>query len=371
MGSIYRRGRTYWVKYYRAGEPLRESSHSIRKGDAAKLLRIREGHLAEGRPFSRTALHLRFEELAEDLRNDYRIRGLRSLQRAEESLAHLVIEFSGWPARDISTDALRAYIARRQGEGAANGTINRELSALRRAFNLAVAAGKLWHCPHIPMLREDNTRRGFFEPEMLEKVRAELPDYLYPVATFAYYTGWRKGEILSLRWDQVDLTRGEVRLDPGTTKNREARSIFLEGELREILETLRQCRAPSCGFVFQHNGGPIRGFKRAWLSACRRAGDPGLLFHDLRRTAVRNMVRAGIPERVAMQVSGHKTRAIFDRYHIVSESDLREAAWKLAAWSGAVQVEAASGGHNLGTIQPVRQPVAVRSPKEPAFSSRG
>lgn len=350
MGCIYKRGQIYWMKYYRAGEPIRESSRSARKSDAARLLRIREGHLAEGRPFTLSALRLRFEDLKAELLSDYQSRGLRTIRRREEHLAHLAHDFAGWRAQEITTDAIRAYTARRQHEGAANATINRELAALKRAFNLAIQAGKLWHRPHAPMLREANARQGFFEPEMFEKVRAQLPDYLYGVITFGYYTGWRKGEILSLCWQQVDLAHNEVRLEPGTTKNRDGRVIFLDGELREVLERQWERHASGCEYVFHRRGRPMGDFEKAWAKACERAGCPGMLFHDFRRTAARNLIRAGVPERVAMQITGHKTRAIFDRYHIVSEGDLREAAWKLAAWSGAVAAEPSYDGHNSGTI---------------------
>ena len=154
MGSIYKRGHVYWIKYYRSGQSFRESSKSDRKSDAVRLLHLREGHLAEGRPFSPRALRLRFEDLAADVRNDYASRGLRTTRRVNELLAHLSRTFAGWQASEITTDAIRAYIASRQQEGAANGTINRETAALGRGFTLALQAGKLWHKSHIPKLRE-------------------------------------------------------------------------------------------------------------------------------------------------------------------------------------------------------------------------
>lgn len=373
MGSIYKRGHVYWIKYYRSGQSFRESSKSDRKSDAVRLLHLREGHLAEGRPFSPRALRLRFEDLAADVRNDYASRGLRTTRRVNELLAHLSRTFAGWQASEITTDAIRAYIASRQQEGAANGTINRETAALGRGFTLALQAGKLWHKSHIPKLRESNPRQGFFEPAVFEAVRAALPDHLYGVATFAYYVGWRLGEIVALRWGQVDLTRGEVRLEPGTTKNGEGRTIFLEGELRDVLKVMSERRVAGCDYVFHRQGRKLHDFRKAWAAACSAAGvvpkvqptnqraataskqpaldRPGLLFHDLRRTAVRNMVRAGVPERVAMQISGHKTRSVFDRYHIVSDGDLRDAAWRVAAWNGGVHAAAASDGHSLGTTE--------------------
>jgi integrase len=173
---------------------------------------------------------------------------------------------------------------------------------------------------------------------------------LRPVVTFAYYTGWRKREILSLKWNQVDLAAKAVRLDPGTTKNREGRTIALDGELLEVIQGQWERRkvaeipgqSPTllCPYVFHREGKPIRDFRGAWETACGEAKLTGRLFHDFRRTAVRNMVRAGVPERVAMMVSGHKTRSVFDRYNIVSEEDLKEAARK--TWAHVQEQETAS-----------------------------
>ncbi len=133
-------------------------------------------------------------------------------------------------------------------------------------------------------------------------------------------------------WRQVDFEAEMVRLEPGITKNREGRTVFITAELKKLLEeqwaktkaTERQT-GQIIPWVFHRSGKSIKSFKVAWQGACKRAGHPALLFHDLRRTAVRNMVRTGIPERVAMQMAGHKTCAIFDRYHIVSEGDLQRS----------------------------------------------
>ena len=139
-----------------------------------------------------------------------------------------------------------------------------------------------------------------------------------------------------MTWGQVDFRAGTVRLEPGTTKNGEGRTIFMTPELRSLLQDRRtkttvieRQNGQIIPWVFHRNGRRIKDFRAAWQGACERAGQPGHLFHDLRRTAVRNMVRVEVPERVAMKVTGHKTRAIFDRYNIVSEGDLQEAARRL------------------------------------------
>jgi len=160
-----------------------------------------------------------------------------------------------------------------------------------------------------------------------------------------YYTGMRLGEILGLCWSNVSFIDGEIRLDPGSTKNDEPRTIPLAGELLEMLKIERQ-KWPATEFVFTRDSQRIGSFYKTWKSACKRAGLPELLFHDLRRTGVRNLVRAGVPERVAMAISGHKTRAVFERYNIVSGRDLRDAATKLETYL-AIQ-----NGDKTGTIAP-------------------
>ncbi len=144
--------------------------------------------------------------------------------------------------------------------------------------------------------------------------------------------GWRKGELLRLERRQVDLTTGRIVLDPGTTKS-EGRIAYFPPEalaaLREWDEkttALEREHGVIVRHVFHRDGMPLKDINSAWQSACQRAGVPGMLFRDFRRTAARDMVRRGVHESTAMKILGHKTRSIFDRYNITSENDLREAA---------------------------------------------
>ena len=215
---------------------------------------------------------------------------------------------------------------------------------MKRAYRLALQAGKLLHAPYVPMLRENNIRQGFFEREMFEAVRAELPEPLRPVVTFGYLTGWRiRSEVLPLQWHQTDRSAGIVRLEPGTTKNTDGRTFpyrDLLPELRdtieaqwEVHENLKQQGILSPWVFPRHGsadpGGRIGSFRKVWKTACDKAGCPQSIPHDFRRSAVRNLVRAGVPERTAMMLTGHKTRSVFDRYDIVNEADLEDAVRKL------------------------------------------
>lgn len=330
MGCLYRRGKTYWIKYYRNGKAYAESSHSDKKEVAKRLLKKREGEIAEGKLPGICFEKVTFDELAEEFLTDYRINGKKSTRRAKGSVKHLEQSFGGMSAVNITTPHIKKHIEKRQRENASNATINRELSALKRMLNLGArqTPPKVDKVPYIPMLRENNVRKGFFEHEDFLKIKDALPDYLKPVVLFAYKTGWRRSEVLNLTWKSVDLKERIVCLEPGETKNGEGRVAYLEGELLNVMTDLQKKRAFGCPYVFNRNGNQIQNFKKSWSNAFKKANIPVMLFHDLRRTAVRNMIRAGIPERVAMAISGHKTRSVFDRYNIVSTEDLKWAARK-------------------------------------------
>jgi integrase len=295
--------------------------------------------------------------LLDDLLADYRINGKSITWATGVVEVHLRPFFGSMKASAIGSDAIRKYIeTRHQGRSvvhkdggkreygpASNATINREFTLLRRAFNLGKLASppKVTTVPRIPFLKENAPRAGFFEDEAFVAVRRALAEEIRPVITFAYYTGCRKGEILALKWSQVDLIERLVRLNPGETKNDQGRLIPLVPELFEVLKLQREIHDqyfPDSPWVFSRYGERILYFAGAWENACKAAGlltgegKPAKLFHDLRRTGVRNLLRAGVPERVAMNISGHKTRSVFDRYNIVSESDLKEAARKLGAY---------------------------------------
>jgi integrase len=217
----------------------RESAKTTNPVVARRILRLREGDVEHGVPINPKMGLITFDDAATDLLTDYRVNGRRSLGEARWRIElHLKPVFRGRRLINILTPDIRAFAAARQKAGAAAGSINRELALLKRMFNLAMQAGKLASRPHIPMLREDNVRKGFFGREQFDAVCRHLPAPLRPVVGFAYVTGWRiQSEVLPLEWRQIDFTAGTVRLDPGTTKNREGRVFPMTGDLRTLLKT--------------------------------------------------------------------------------------------------------------------------------------
>jgi integrase len=287
------------------------------------------------------ARRLTFTAAARDVLLDYQQNARRSLPDVRRHVRlHLKPFFGRLPMPTITPADVRRYVARRQRDGVRNATINRELSVLKRAFALAIAAGCLTSRPHIPLLRENNVRRGFFEADEFRAVRDRLPPDLADLVAFLWITGWRwRSEAARLRWSDVAFDPGEVRLDPGTTKTGEGRVFPFTAELRTLLERRRSItrdreralNRPLPLVFTRPTGRPIGSFSKSWARACRSAGVPGRVLHDFRRTAVRNLLRAGVPERVAMQLVGWRSRQMLDRYHIVNTADLREAACRLDA----------------------------------------
>ncbi len=347
-GSLYQQRRrdgsvapTWWTKLYVNGRPVRESTGTTDREVAEGVLRDRLARASHGLPVIRLQ-DVRFDELAEDLKAHYSTTGSRDPKEAEKRLKPLRRFFNGWRAAQIDGAAFDRYVAKRQAAGTANGTINRERSVLLKMLRLALERGKLARLPVIRGLKEAAPRSGFFEAEQYAAVRRHLPVDLQTACDVAYTFGWRmQSEVLTLERRHLDLAGGRLTLDAGETKNDEGREVFLTPPLKAALaaqldrvDALQRELSRVIPFLFPHLAGRHQGqrrrdFRKAWLTACKRAGVAGRLRHDLRRTAVRNLVRAGVPERVSMELTGHKTRSVFDRYDIVSEADKRAASERL------------------------------------------
>jgi integrase len=356
FGSLKQFGEIWWIRYRVDGKERWESLKTTSLKVAEKKAAVLEDRVGRGEHQPADARKLSFTKLAELVRADYKAKGNRSTRRLEKALDHLSETFGTSRALAITSERVDDYDTSRTDAGAARATINYELAILRRAFRLAVKKRMLPSAPSITIHAARNARSGYFERDDFAAVIAELSEALRPVMTFAYLTGWRvQSEVMPLTWSQVDFEHGTIRLEVGTTKNDEARifpfallpelSALLE-ERRELTRAMERATGRIIPFVFHHRDGqPLKSYKNGWHAACGRAARGGSsetiaeiirpqlvgrIVHDFRRTAVRNLVRAGVSEGVAMKLTGHKTRSIFDRYNITSETDLREGVAKLA-----------------------------------------
>jgi integrase len=258
------------------------------------------------------------------------------------------------------------YIEKRLAAEAKPATINRELAVLRRAYNLGRRNRRILadHQPYIQMLKENNVRKGFVEPAQYEALVRELSKdglWLRTLFECAYTWGFRKGELVisdgkgGLTVGQIDFSERLVRLEVGETKNQDGREVPMTNTIYELLKVL--CEGKKSGdFVFTRDGKPVQSFRKTWRSAVKRAGLPNLLFHDLRRSAVRVMVRSGLNENVAMSISGHRTRSTFERYNIVSKKDKVEAMAKREQYLANVNKTSDVPVHAQSAHNPDRKP---------------
>jgi len=356
-GRIFQRGSSWWIAYCHRGKEIRESvdryfrergdkSKQITYKHAEKLLKLRRGEVGADSLGAKAFIGPQQErvlvyELLDALQTDLTLRQARSLPALKSHLKRIRAAFGDRRAIGISAESVDRYIETRLSEGAANSTVNRETGLLAQAFKLGVERQRIGAAPRIRKLSEKgNARQGFFEKVDFDEMVKHLPGNLKGFVKFGYYSGWRRGEVRSLQWADVDLAAKVIRLRPENCKTREGRVLALEGELWTVIADQRAAREYEnldktigiSSYVFHHKGEPFGDIRKSWDAACKQAHVEGKIFHDLRRTAIRNMIRAGVPERVAMAISGHRTRAVFDRYNIVSEDDLRIAVEKTNAY---------------------------------------
>lgn len=353
MGSVFRKkGSLNWhVAYQVAGKRREMSSGSPDRRVAINLLKQLNGEVAQGRPIADGKLTLK--GLLDLVEADY----VLNARKSTPPLARLR-EYFGENVRvlDLGHAVLMRYATDRLKQGAARATVRNELAALGRGFTLAHRSGRLPYRPSVPTIRVENARQGFFTDADVEALLPHLPEYLRPLVEVAYLTGWRRGELVNLRWRNVDWKAGELRLAPGTTKNGDAR-VFpfaahprlarLLHELRERVSAIEAARDFSIPWVFVHaDGRQVRGWwYDEWPKACEAAGIGDRHFHDLRRSAATNFAAAGVPVEVSMELMGHKTRAMHDRYHITSSTAREEAVARLAQ----------HGGQHMAAVLPMRK----------------
>ena len=334
-GSIYQRDGSpvWWIKYHRHGRAFRESTRMTDQKKAENMLKTRLAEINQNTFVGPKVERTKVDELAADFLREYRINQRKSLGDAEARWnLHLKPFFGGMRAFDVTSEQLARYIDNRQQEEAANATINRELAALKRMFRLGQQSTppKVVRAPRFPKLAENNVRKGFLEDGQYRKLVEYCPDLWFRGLVECGRTyGWRVSELLNMRVSQADVAQRTIRLDPGTTKNRDGREVIMTDAVCNLLGALVHGKNPE-DFVFtRDNGKPVRDFRETWKNACTHAGIPDLLFHDLRRTGARNLRRAGVAEGVIMKIGGWRTRSVFDRYAIVSRTDMSDAILKL------------------------------------------
>ena len=341
QGRIYLRGKVWWIRYCYRGRELRESAKT---SDERKAWRFLDRRLKEReRPdfVGPKEERLTLEDLERALEAHYlQNNKAASLATARHSLKRLKEFFAYDRLVDLTTDRIDEFKMTRLAAGAERSTVNRHLAYLRLGFRLLVEKKQISFArvPAIRNLEGENVREGFINVADFEAILAKMDRSVslavLDLIRFLYNSGWRSGAAKALPWRYVDLEEKMITLpnssDAGNKKK--PRVLALEGELLEILERRLKDRRLDCPLVFHRNGKPIKTFRKAWRSACADAGFAGLVPHDMRRSAIRNFRKAGIPETVGMALSGHRTNSVFKRYDIIDTEDVQAAVAKVQAY---------------------------------------
>jgi integrase len=333
-GSMFMRGNTLYIRYYKHGRRIVESTHTNDPVKAERKLQRALRLIETGEYLSPKQRKIRARELWEGLIKYYKLQEKATTGILESKWElRLGPFFADIQARAVTTDLLSDYIEKCRKDGLQTATINRDLSALHKAFTLGFKCTpkKVQQIPVFPdRLPEATPRKGFVEQPQFDALCSATKElWMRALITTAYTFGFRRGELLNMRVNQVDLVNRTIRLYRGETKSGEPRLVKMTEDVFVLLSAMCQGKN-SESRVFTRNGEPIVDIRDEWTRMTKAAKLPDLIFHDLRRSAVRNMIRAGISERVAMSISGHKTRSVFDRYDIVSEADLSRAAEQIA-----------------------------------------
>jgi len=408
QGSIFQqRGCSrYYLQYYIDGRRIREKTGTTSKRKAQDILterlsQVRRGEWTAPRKPPRIAeLYAALEDHTRVHRphamRDLRIRWGKQDQKTKRWHGHLHDAFADMLANHLSPEMLNAYARKRKEEGAADASINREFATLRRMFNLAHQNNRIPRVPHFPMLTENNVRQGFVEDSDFERLSAATSEaWLRTFLELAFTYGWRRSELLGLRVRQVNFANRTIRLDPGTTKNREGREVAMTPKVFELLHAACEGKSADDHVLTREGKHPVRDFREAWRNLCLRAGlgrlvcrrcdatakleldavyqcptcktakrddfrYEGLIPHDMRRSAAKALRRAGVPESVIMATGGWKTAAMFRRYAIVSSADSRDAMEALERARNARSLNSALIAPTIGTEA---QSAAVRKPQ--------
>lgn len=348
------RGKNYWLVDFRVRLPDGQTRRVIKRRIPTKELAVALEAQLKTEMFTGTFFQHRQQakvtvrELWE-LYEPVTTRDNDSWQSDTGRAKHLLRHLGQMKAHTLTLKHVEEYRFKRAneftkttGQPPTVATVNREITLLKRIINHAVKCGEVRLNPiaHVKLLNEANVRQTVIGEERFGQLLEKAESALKPILLMAFDSGMRKSEILNLRWDQLDLKDGVIRLAPEDTKTDKARLVYLS---RRTIAVLKEIPVPISGkgFVLQNpdTKKPWVDIRKVFRRACKAAAipqgrDDGIIFHDLRRSFVTNARKRGIPESVVMKMSGHRTRSVFDRYNVVDDADLKLAVRQLEVARG-------------------------------------
>ena len=322
--GIFKKGRNYYIDYYRPDGRRRREMIGPSKKQAVLVLDKRRVEIAEGKFLDpRKGGKIAFNKMGMEYLEVYSRPNKKSSRRDEISVKHLVSFFGGGDLFGITPLGVEKYKQKRISEVSRN-TVNRELAWLKHIFNKAQEWGKIKENPilSVRLFKVDDRRVRYLDKEGIGRLIKSCRDCLRPIVVFALNTGMRKGEILSLKWTDIDLANRVISLVQ--TKNRMIREVPMNDTVIGILIRLREnSKSP---YVFcKKDGNPYKDIRGAFQSAVHKADIKDFRFHDLRHTFASHLVMAGIDLRTVQELLGHKSFQMTLRYSHLSPDHKRRA----------------------------------------------
>jgi integrase len=353
-GFLIRRGRIWYARLYNRGRCVEESLRTDDQELAEKRLALLRRKRDRGTYLEPSQRRVTVDELLKDLLVHLEVKGAASYRKAGSALKSVREEFGHRQAHDLDTGSVERVQRDWLKAGVKPATVNRRCELLRQAYRLAArrTPPKVMAIPHVPLLKVENARQGFLSRTQIARLLEGLVDEdVRDFVDWSAWTGMRPSETRRLTWSMVDTAAGTLTVAPAIAKTRRGRVLALVGPLKDIVQRRVQRRRLGCELVFHRvskgqPGRPVRDIHLAWRAALVAAKLPLTLRpYDLRRSALRNLIRSGTHETVAMAISGHRTRSTFDRYNITSTEDVAAAIERAAA---ADQAECGPTGERTG-----------------------
>jgi integrase len=328
----------FWISYRLPGgkqrrEAVGNSIEEARDADGKRRSQKRENRIFDIKPDSKMS----FNELTEWYLDLEKVKSRAYYPTLTINLNSFNKEFGNMIVNQIKPVDLENYQAKRKKSGLSDSYVDQEIGAARtminKAFDNDLVSGdvvKVFKRVRKLLKGDANARDRVLLPNEFEELVTALPAHTRAIVMMGYYTGMRRGEILNLTWDHIDLGNRVIQLNASETKDREARKIPICDALYSILKDIP--RALHDKHVFLYEGKPIRDIRTALKRACRDASiaygrkeKGGFVFHDTRHCFNTNMRRSGVPESVIMKITGHSTREMFLRYDTIDAADTRKA----------------------------------------------
>lgn len=330
--GVYKKGNNWFIDYRAFGKRYREQIGSSKRL-AETVLQKRKVAIAEGKFLDmKQSCKTTFADMTSSYLEEYSKLNKQDSAHDQTRSRMLVKQFGSMLLDQITPENIESFKKKRIAEGCAKSTVNRDLALMKHIYTIAIKWKRVKQNPvkEVKMFKENNARTRYLQQSEIKNLLRACPDFLRPIVFLALNTGMRQGEILELRWNDVDFTRKRITLR--RTKNGESRIVPMNISVLALMDMLRKQAGTDNEHVFIYRGRPLSRFglvRGAFEKAVKSAGIVDFRFHDLRHTFASHLVMSGADIMIVKNLLGHKTLAMTMRYSHISETHMQNSVESL------------------------------------------